>query len=59
MTITAVNTDGKGWTMLLGVCNHYLFDDGVIQATKIGIVIPPDATVSLLKNMMKIVDTLE
>ena len=59
MSITAANTDGKGWSMRLDIRTHYLFDDSVIHPTKKGIVIPPDGTISLLENRMKIIDNLE
>ena len=59
MSITAANTDAKGWSMRLNIHTHYLFDDGVIRPTKKGIVIPPDGTISLLENRMKSIDNLE
>ena len=59
MSITAANTDGKGWSMRLDIRTHYYFDDGVIRPTKKGIVIPPAGTISLLENRMKIIDNLE
>ena len=59
MSITAANTDGKGWSMRLDIRTHYLFDDGMIRPKKKGIVIPPDGSISLLENRMKIIGNLE
>ena len=59
MSITAANTEGKGWSMRLDIRTHYHFDDGMIRPTKKGLVFPPAGTRSLLENRMKIINNLE
>ena len=59
MTITAAETDGKGWKMVVDIRNNYLFDDEVIRPTKIGIVTPSEAAMSILKNIQIVIDMIE